>query len=810
MALLGALFAALLLSAGCDKDSKGSADADPGDTASDPTGDTASDPTGDTASDPTGDTASDDPGDTETDDPGDTASDDPGDTETDDPGDTETDDPGDTETPPPGCASDADCTEPGLGLCIVATGECVMCAEDEDCPGPDVCNDNTCEARCDAQGTPVLIGQNYQSMGGRNDPLIYHGGFEIGDAMADLSIGFLPNVIAPGMVDLATTTEHYFMLHVQSGMQIMNYLLVSGTMEVTEIDVTYGAPFHAWFRNVVLLLDDMVSTLCINDFEIAAFLNNPDLCFDDDDCDSSAPVCGPGGFCAPVADWICAPFWYDNGLCECGCGARDIDCADDTVGSCEYHGCSMFSYPNADENWRCEPLATPPNWTCPPHMYGDDYCDCGCGVRDIDCAGPEASHCYQNDCPSGTAPVDDENWRCTMANPDCSVDADCEGHANGAFCDVDTGRCVACLADGDCLDGESCAPKTKFCLSDAWTCPANRYGDGQCDCGCGALDYDCAGPENFQCDNIFCTLGKLPDADENWRCEYLSVPTDWTCPANRYGDGQCDCGCGALDYDCAGPEASQCDQDDCPSGTAPVDGENWRCYMASPDCSVDDDCVGHARGAFCDLSVGGRCVACLEDDHCVGSEMACVDNVCKNAGWTCNDSWYGDGECDCGCGALDVDCAGPESSYCRYVDVCTNQGLTVDPNENWLCVPLPPVPAEWTCDPDWYGDGFCDCGCGALDYGCAGPYATDCEWSDACTNQGLVPHPDENWLCVPLPPVPAEWTCSDYWYGDGDCDCGCGALDYDCAGPGANYCRGNMCASGTVPHPDENWLCIVP
>ena len=785
MALLGALFAALLLSAGCDKDSKGSADADPGDTASDPTGDTASD------------------------DPGDTASDDPGDTETDDPGDTETDDPGDTETAPPGCASDADCTEPGLGLCIVATGECVMCAEDEDCPGRvDVCNDNTCEARCDAQGTPVLIGQNYQSMGGRNDPLIYHGEFEIGDAMADLIIGFLPNVIAPGMVDLATTTEHYFMLHVQSGMQIMNYLLVSGTMEVTEIDVTYGAPFHAWFRNVVLLLDDMVSTLCINDFEIAAFLNNPDLCFDDDDCDSSAPVCGPGGFCAPVAEWTCDPARYDNGLCECGCGARDIDCADDTVGSCEYHGCSMFSYPNADENWRCEPLATPPNWTCPPHMYGDDYCDCGCGVQDIDCAGPEASHCDQNDCPIGTAPVGDENWRCYMANPECSVDADCEGHANGAFCDVDTGRCVACLADGDCLDGESCAPKTNICLSDAWTCPTDRYGDGQCDCGCGALDYDCAGPENFQCDNIFCTLGKLPDATQNWRCEYLYVPAEWNCSSFLYGDGDCDCGCGALDYDCAGPEASHCDQNDCPSGTAPVDGENWRCYMASPDCSVDDDCVGHARGAFCDLSVGGRCVACLEDDHCVGSEMACVDNVCKIAGWTCNDSWYGDDDCDCGCGALDIDCGGAENSHCQWINC--DDGNVPHPDENWRCVPAPPTPAEWTCDPDWYGDGWCDCGCGVIDYDCAGPESSYCRYTSACIDQGLVVDPDENWRCVPAPPAPAEWTCDSYWYRDGACDCGCGALDYDCAGPEASYCNWSECPTGTNPHPDENWRCIAP
>jgi hypothetical protein len=44
--------------------------------------------------------------------------------------------------------------------------------------------------------------------------------------------------------------------------------------------------------------------------------------------------------------------------------------------------------------------------------------------------------------------------------------------------------------------------------------------------------------------------------------------------------------------------------------------------------------------------------------------------------------------------------------------------------------PLPPVvPDEWTCDPNWYGvDDGCDCGCGALDADCANPTVDACQF----------------------------------------------------------------------------------
>jgi hypothetical protein len=418
MTLLGALFAALLLSAGCDSDSKGDENV-AGDTASDPTGDTASDAPGDTASDAPGDTASDDPGDTASDDPGDTeiddpvdtATDDPGDTATDDPGDTASDDPGDTasdapgdtasddpgdtdtgtdpdpdpETPPLVCDSDADCTEPGLGICLVATGECVACIDDEDCPSSDVCNDNTCEA----------------------------------------------------------------------------------------------------------------------------------------------------------SEWTCDDSWYGDGECDCGCGALDIDCDGPYAADCDwtFQCTNQWLVVDPNQNWRCiDPPPAPDEWDCDPSWYGDDFCDCGCGVIDYDCDGPYAADCdWTFKCTDQGLVVDpNENWRCLDLPPPAE-----------------------------------------------WDCNPSWYGDGACHCGCGALDYDCAGPEASHCyHTAACTNQWLAvHPDENWRCIDPSVPLEWTCNPYDYDDYFCDCGCGVLDIDCAGPEATRCHVlSACTDQGLVVDpNQNWLC-----------------------------------------------------------------------------------------------------------------------------------------------------------------------------------------------------------------------------------------
>ena len=189
------------------------------------------------------------------------------------------------------------------------------------------------------------------------------------------------------------------------------------------------------------------------------------------------------------SDWQCPKSAYGDGKCHCGCGAEDSDCdgsvrlADcevcDALGSCNPVGCPGRI--DRGVTTRCQ--GPPAQWTCAPSSYADGQCDCGCGVTDFDCEGAAASACP---------------------------------------------------------------------IPPAWRCQPSRYGDGTtCDCGCGAPDPDCHGSDLPSCDNCFaCSNSDCPgsvSADDTTRCD---LPSGWKCGADTYGDGICDCGCGAMDDDC--------------------------------------------------------------------------------------------------------------------------------------------------------------------------------------------------------------------------------------------------------------------
>ena len=187
-------------------------------------------------------------------------------------------------------------------------------------------------------------------------------------------------------------------------------------------------------------------------------------------------VTGPDG-------WTCEPAAHDDDedMCDCGCGILDPDCDDGTIGACATVWCEVYELPVADSNWLCE---TPiPDWTCPPGYYDDEMsiCDCGCGVIDPNCPGPTADGCFNN-CPDGQAPVADQNWLCE---------------------EVD--------------------------LPDGWICDADYYEDGDCDCGCGAKDADCASDSADDCVYQSCPDGEQVVADQNWLCETVQMPEGWTC-----------------------------------------------------------------------------------------------------------------------------------------------------------------------------------------------------------------------------------------------------------------------------------------
>jgi hypothetical protein len=142
------------------------------------------------------------------------------------------------------------------------------------------------------------------------------------------------------------------------------------------------------------------------------------------------------------------------------------------------------------------------------------------------------------------------------------------------------------------------------------------------------------------------------------------------------GDSACDCGCEVVDPDCADNGVEGCSEVGC----------------SAPGCD------------YCYDPVLGDSAECTVD------------------GWSCDVSFYDDGYCDCGCGTEDPDCAGVgggcsdpgcEAAECEY---CSLDGSYTD-----VCGAEPrDTPDGWICDPSYYEDGVCDCGCGALDVDCDG------------------------------------------------------------------------------------------
>ncbi len=123
-------------------------------------------------------------------------------------------------------------------------------------------------------------------------------------------------------------------------------------------------------------------------------------------------------------------------------------------------------------------------------------------------------------------------------------------------------------------------------------------------------------------------------------------------------------------------------------------------------------------------------------------------------GWRCDPTYYGDGTCDCGCGAQDSDCASTTDVYqCDFCDYCGgNCTTTVSPTDTTACIP---VVAGWTCPNDYYGDGTCDCGCGVQDTDCTSTTdVSECLYCEACgvavgdSCAGYV-DPSNTLLCIP-------------------------------------------------------------
>lgn len=381
-----------------------------------------------------------------------------------------------------------------------------------------------------------------------------------------------------------------------------------------------------------------------------------------------------------------------------------------------------------------------------------------------------------------------------------------------------------------------------------WTCLPSGYGDGlECNCGCGVLDPDCEDSSAESCDVCYfsgsCAGGACPssiDADDNTRCE---VPEGWTCAASLYGNGACHCGCGVVDKDCSSASRDACEVcwtgcsgENCPGR---IDQDNnaicsgvpaqWTCsdrfYMDGSLChcgcgAFDPDCASNDLDACERCDFEGSCSA----RECPGTIDAANIAICAHpsppAAWTC-DAWrYADGmTCDCGCGAIDLDCPDDSIDSCEECYMCGSATCPnkIDPEDIASCIP---PPNGWTCAAEQYGNGYgCDCGCGALDPDCASAEASSCEWCPvdygSCAGdyycEGVLA--DDNSRCFDS--APPGWNCDGEAYGDGACDCGCGVRDADCSSANANACDfcdvEGSCSDSSCDDldPEDNAVCVT-
>jgi hypothetical protein len=420
----------------------------------------------------------------------------------------------------------------------------------------------------------------------------------------------------------------------------------------------------------------------------------------------------------------------------------------------------------------------PPGWNCTPAAYDDGVCDCGCAVRDADCDENDIAECQRcnvtgscdfRECPGK---IDPENitrcvappteWTCSTfyyADGECdcgcgAVDIDCK--------DETVDSCKFCGAFGACSGGACPGPidpdNNAVCdTPDGWTCLAFYYADGtSCDCGCGITDPDCDSESVKACDTCWngCSSEACPgpiDADNNAIC--TGVPGTWRCKARFYNDGICDCGCGTVDFDCDPAEFDSC-------ATCNLEGS-----CSKRNC--EDGTIDENNIAFC-----------VRPD--------------PPAEWTCGSYRYADGySCDCGCGAIDLDCPDDTIESCQSCNECGSSvcpGL-VDPTDITSCGE---PPDGWYCASWFYGDGYCDCGCGVQDPDCADALKTTClrcpTYDGSCAAYDCSTIlPMNNALCTDSPPP--EWTCPVDYYDDGRCDCGCGIKDEDCATANRTSCQ---------------------
>jgi hypothetical protein len=163
--------------------------------------------------------------------------------------------------------------------------------------------------------------------------------------------------------------------------------------------------------------------------------------------------------------------------------------------------------------------------------------------------------------------------------------------------------------------------------------------------------------------------------------------------------------------------------------------------------------------------VGEACDGCGAASCITDCELQCVDEATAN-------SWIADTYCDDGEWGMYLNC---EFFNFDGGDCGTGGGGGGT------------APEGWTCDESYYLDGWCDCGCGVYDADCDDPNATEwqncpdgstCSWAEtecteeqSCEDQGLI-------SCWDGSCASTEDDCADAPYAGQDC-CELVDCDYD-------------------------------
>lgn len=151
----------------------------------------------------------------------------------------------------------------------------------------------------------------------------------------------------------------------------------------------------------------------------------------------------------------------------------------------------------------------------------------------------------------------------------------------------------------------------------------------------------------------------------------------------------------------------------------------------SMDCADSPDCNGTAACTPGATAQNGTCTANTDCASVAGADPACLTTAVGINANMCSE-WCNLAVNDCGAGKTCFDigldqgwcftsCTIPANCPANFD--CVDFGVASD-----LCVPA--VPTAWTCDDAFFNDGFCDCGCAVFDPDCADDTVGSCQYCD--------------------------------------------------------------------------------